>query len=179
MEQSRKEAVILACGNTLRGDDGVAWRIAEQLQALPSSASAELILTQQWMPEHADALSRASLAIFLDCSASGNPGVVKTIALSPASGLPRIFTHHLDPASLLRLTLDLYGELPPQAFAITVGGDRFELNEALSDAVTGAIPAAIESISTLLLEARHVVPSSKIPHAGKNPPFAAAEPKER
>lgn len=176
MNDHAKPAVIFACGNTLRGDDGVAWRIAEALETLPSSASAELILTQQLMPEHAAALSHADLAIFLDCSAHGIPGVVDTFALSAACDLPRIFTHHLDPESLLRLALDLYGQVPRQAFAITVGGDRFELNEALSDTVTAAIPTAIDSVSVLLLEALRTAPSAAIPHAGTKLACPAAEP---
>jgi hydrogenase maturation protease len=150
MGQDIESVVVVACGNTLRGDDGVAWRIGAALQALPTLFKKEVIFTQQLLPEHALALHRADLAIFLDCCATGMAGMVESVALSPASVSPRIFTHHFDPASLLRMTFDLYGRAPAHAFAITVGGHCFELSEELSGPVAAAVPEAIDAILSLM-----------------------------
>ena len=145
-----KRVLILACGNTLRGDDGVAWRIGSSLQAefqdKQIDSAIEVILTQQLLPEHTEPLSRTDIAIFLDCSAIAKPGVVSIHCLSPAETLPRIFTHHLDPASLLKLTQDLYGSVPARALLITIGGESFELEDQLSEAITVAIPIAIQAV---------------------------------
>jgi hydrogenase maturation protease len=139
--------VILACGNSLRGDDGVALHIGAALQEeLGNDSGVEIILTQQLLPEHAEPLSRTNYAIFLDCSAIAEPGVVSTHTLSPAQSLPRLFTHALDPASLLKLTQDLYGRIPPGAVAITVGGQSFKLNEQLSEPVIAAVPIALKAV---------------------------------
>jgi hydrogenase maturation protease len=146
MAQAMKPTLVLACGNTLRGDDGVAWHIGAALKDEPASSEVEVILTQQLLPEHAEPLSRANTAIFLDCSAIAQPGVVSTLTLRAAPSLPRIFTHHLDPASLLKLTQDLYGRSPSRAMSITIGGESFELQEQLSEPVTAAIPIALEAV---------------------------------
>jgi hydrogenase maturation protease len=145
-----KPVLVLACGNTLRGDDGVGWRIGsalqDEFQNEPAESAVEVILTQQLLPEHAEPLSRSNTAIFLDCSAIAQPGVVSTHSLSPAQSLPRIFTHHLDPASLLKLTQDLYGRIPARAVSITIGGKSFELQEQLTEPVTAAIPIAVQAV---------------------------------
>jgi len=141
-----KPALVLACGNTLRGDDGVALHIGSVLQEELSEAGVEVILTRQLQPEHAELLSRTSTAIFLDCSAIAQAGVVSTLALSASESAPRIFTHQLDPASLLRLAHDLYGSVPNRSVSITIGGQSFELEERLSEPVAAAIPLAIQAI---------------------------------
>lgn len=145
-----KPVLVLACGNTLRGDDGVAWRVGsalqDEFQNEPAESAVEVILTQQLLPEHAEPLSRSNTAIFLDCSAIAKPGVVSTHSLIPAQSLPRIFTHHLDPASLLKLTQDLYGRIPAHALSITIGGESFELHEQLSEPVAAAIPIAVQAV---------------------------------
>jgi hydrogenase maturation protease len=145
MPQKIKSAVFLACGNTLRGDDGVALHVGSALKDELANSEVELILTRQLQPEHAELLSRMNTAIFLDCSAIAQPGVVSTHALTPAQNLPHLFTHHLDPASLLKLTQDLYGRIPSRALAITVGGQSFELKERLSEPVAAAVPIALEA----------------------------------
>jgi Ni,Fe-hydrogenase maturation factor len=71
--------------------------------------------------------------------------MVSTITVDPAEGLPRIFTHHLDPASLLRLASELYGRSPSRATVIAVGGEEFDLKDELSASVLSAIPAVVET----------------------------------
>lgn len=138
--------LILACGNTLRGDDGVGWRIAEQLESDPIHTDDQIILVQQFLPEHAELLSQADVVVFVDCSALSAPGQVCTIPIVPAEHLPRILTHHLNPASLLLIALGLYGKIPSRASAVTIGGSSFELSEDLTPAVRDAIPAAVRAV---------------------------------
>ena len=140
------QRLVLACGNTLRGDDGVGWQIAAQLEPSLSKADDALVVTQQLLPEHAELITRARVVVFTDCSAQAEPGRVQSIPITPADELPRILTHHLDPASLLRLALDLYGKIPSRATAVTVGGDFFELSEELSAPVAAAIPKALLAV---------------------------------
>jgi hydrogenase maturation protease len=152
-----KRVLILACGNELRGDDGVGLHVGSALQAEfhdePAESGVEVILTQQLLPEHAEPLSKVALAIFIDCSAASPPGFVSTCSVSPAESLPRIFTHHFDPSSLLKLTQDLFGRSPSQAVSITVGGESFDLKECLSESVTAAIPLAMKSVRHAYLSA--------------------------
>jgi hydrogenase maturation protease len=145
--------LVLACGNTLRGDDAVAWHIGSALKNELAHAGAELDLTRQLLPEHAEPLSKIDLAIFIDCSAAAGSGVVSICPVDPAQSLPRIFTHHLDPAALLMLTQDLFGRIPSRSLSITVGGESFEMQERLSEPVTAAIPIAIEAIRRAYINA--------------------------
>lgn len=142
--------LLLACGNTLRGDDAVGWQIGCAVEQDPSHANLTVVFTQQLLPEHAEAIAAADIVVFVDCSAVTPAGTVSTIEIQPAQSLPRILTHHLGPASLLRLTLDLYGKTPARALLVTVGGQSFALTEQLSHPVAAAIPAALEAVRRAL-----------------------------
>jgi len=142
--------LVLACGNTLRGDDGVAWHIAAQLDLISLHAGDEIVVTQQFLPEHAEQISLSNVVVFVDCSGLTDAGCVSSLSIEPTEQLPRILTHHLDPASLLRLALDLYGRIPPRRTVITVGGESFGMSEELSPAVRDAIPAATLAVQEAL-----------------------------
>ena len=158
--------VLLACGNTLRSDDGVAWHIGVAIEEDPLLATVKVIFTQQLLPEHAQMIKDAECVLFLDCSAVSEPGKVSTIALKPAASLPRILTHHLDPASLLRLTQDIYGQSPGIAYAITVGGGSFAMGEQLTGSVEAVIAGAVQAVSHVLLETGRIRNCSDLPHSG-------------
>ena len=146
-------ALLLACGNTLRGDDGVGWRIACALEQQPCNGLT-VLFTQQLLPEFAQAVSVADTVVFIDCSADTAAGTVSTIPIEPAKDLPRILTHHLDPASLLRLSLDLYAHAPARALAVTVGGESFALTDHLSKTVQAAVPTALQAVRNALQTVR-------------------------
>jgi hydrogenase maturation protease len=144
-----KRALLLACGNAFRGDDGVGWRIGCAVEQF-RHAGLTVVMTRQLLPEHAKAISAADVVIFVDCSAVTAAGTISTIPIQPAESLPRTFTHHLDPGSLLRLAHDLYAHTPARALAITVGGESFEVTDRLSRTVKTAVPKALEAVRCAL-----------------------------
>ena len=144
-------ALLLACGNTFRGDDGVGWRIGCAVQQQPPCSGLTVLMTRQLLPEHAEAISTAEIVVFVDCSAVTPAGTVSTIPIEPAESVPRILTHHLDPESLLRLTFDLYARTPARAVVVTVGGESFEWSDRLSTSVKSAVPEALEAVRMALL----------------------------
>jgi hydrogenase maturation protease len=150
--------LLFACGNTFRGDDGVGWHIGCSVERHPPYSGLTVVRTRQLLPEHAEAISAADVVIFVDCSAVTTAGTVSTIPIEPAECLPRSFTHHLDPASLLKLTLDLYSRIPRRVVAITVGGESFELTDQLSRTVKAAVPKAIEAVCNALQDATAALP---------------------
>jgi hydrogenase maturation protease len=145
MDRPRR-ALLLACGNTLRGDDGVGWRIGCAAEQQLRHADLTVVITRQLLPEHAEAVSAADVVVFVDCSAVTAAGTVSTIAIQPAKSLPHTLTHHLDPGSLLRLAHELYARTPTHAVAITVGGESFEVTDRLSRTVKAAVPRALEAV---------------------------------
>jgi hydrogenase maturation protease len=150
--------LLLACGNTLRGDDGVGWWIGGEVEQSPPLPDLEVILTQQLLPEHAEQVSCADVVVFVDCSAVTEAGAISVIPISPAEQLPRLLTHQLDPGSLLRLAADLFGRVPQIAVAVTVGGHEFSLGEGLSEAVRASIPKAVEAVQIAFLTSRFKSP---------------------
>ena len=148
-----ESTILFALGNTFRGDDGVGWCIGCAVEQQLQRDGLTVVRARQLLPEHAEAINAANLVVFVDCSAIAAAGTVSTIAIEPAESLPRTFTHHLDPASLLRLTVDLYAHTPTRAVAITVGGESFELTDRLSKAARSAVPRALEAIREVLLGA--------------------------
>ena len=143
-------SIILACGNPLRGDDGVALHIAHCLREGLCDPETEVQCAQQWTPELAENISRAELAIFVDASATVLPGQIQLCPVFSAKDGPGVTTHSLSPARLLALARELYQSGPERAFLLTIGAESFEHGHQFSRPVRRAIPAALTQIKTLL-----------------------------
>jgi hydrogenase maturation protease len=134
----------------MRGDDGVGWWIAGRVEQYYASPSVEVEFVRQFTPELAEPVSQADLVIFVDCSAIAAPGDVSVLRVEPAASLPRVLTHHMEPASVLGMAMQLYGKVPDFAYVLTVGGKSFELAEELTEPVLAAVPTAVELVGRLL-----------------------------
>jgi hypothetical protein len=63
--------LVIACGNPLRSDDGVAWLAAEQLRQT-LQPPAKVICVHQLTPELAEEASRAEIVFFIDATRIGD-----------------------------------------------------------------------------------------------------------
>jgi hydrogenase maturation protease len=145
--------LIIAYGNPLRSDDGVAWRAAELLRGKFSAGEVEIECLQQLGPELAESASRSECVIFVDAAASqGSAGEVQVIELSAgfnkASEASR-FCHALPPSAIVGLSERLYGSRP-RAYCATIIGKSFEHGESLSPVVTAALPTLVARIEKLV-----------------------------
>jgi hydrogenase maturation protease len=144
--------LILACGNTLRSDDGVGLWLADWAeQRFASQPEIRIISRQQWTPELAEEIARAESVLFIDCSIDSAPGSVALTPVEPAVGAPGLATHHQGAPELLALARELYNSLPCSAFLLTVGAGSTELGEKLSEEVTAALPGACRLIEETVL----------------------------
>ena len=155
MSQTSIRCLILACGNTLREDDGVGPFLAEWAEEHWRGDSRVRVLSDhQWTPEMAEEVAHAESVIFVDCATDSPPGVVRTMIVEPAGADSKIGTHHLDAGQLLALSQQFYGVLPRSSLLITVGAASLELREGFSDVVQAALPEASrilqESVQRLL-----------------------------
>lgn len=141
------QVLIIAYGNPLRSDDGIAWQAAEQLRHM-LQGPAEIFCVRQLTPELAEDLSRAQLVIFLDACCSGSKGRVACERITAAPAQPQ-FSHHLTPAHLLGLCDWLYG-IGPQAFLVTIPGGNFDYGEQPSRMVSEALPRVVEQVVELV-----------------------------
>lgn len=150
---ARKKAVVrpvllLACGNSLRQDDGVGLRIAEAAEQLFPSSRLRVIASPQFTPEMAADLAATDLALFVDASAADEPGAIRVRPVGACAAPAE--THRLDPPALLALAEELSGHAPARAFVLTIGADSFNYGEVLSGPVHQAVPRALRLLGNLI-----------------------------
>jgi hydrogenase maturation protease len=142
-----ESVLVIAWGNPLREDDGVAWRVVEELRALqprPFIPPMRLRHAHQLTPEMAEWVSRAAGVVFVDARRDGAPGEVRCEPVEPSAGANPL-AHFLSPQALLLYAESLYGRAP-RAVVLSVAGARFGLGEGLSDPARRAVPRAIRAI---------------------------------
>lgn len=149
-ERTRKimdRTLVIAYGNPLRSDDGVAWQAAKELKRMfPNSA--HVICVHQLTPELAEAASNSDLVIFVDASSEAHPGSVLCQPLSPEPGKLH-FSHHLTPQEVLLMCDRLYSA-KPRAFLVSVGGKCFDHGEQFSAAAMIAIPRVLRVVRSVM-----------------------------
>lgn len=135
--------LVLACGNPLREDDGVGWRLADAVDSPPI----DVRRVPQLDPELAEDVCAADAVLFLDSRTGGEPGRVILGPVAPAPVGP--FTHAFSPEALLFCAERLYGRAP-RALRLTVAGERFGHGEGLSEKVERALPDAVRQLRAAL-----------------------------
>jgi hydrogenase maturation protease len=139
--------LVIAWGDPMREDDGVAWHVLEGLRTLrPRRGRPPLHLrhAHQLGPEMAECVSRAAGVVFVDACRDGEPGQVRSQPVAPAAGWNPL-AHSLSPQGLLLYAEELFGRAP-EAVVVSIAGERFGAGETLSPVVRRAIPRAIRAI---------------------------------
>lgn len=148
--------LVLACGNTLRSDDGLGPWLAQWIDDHYGQREGLRVLARpQWSAELAETVAAARQVLFLDCALTGTairPGEILFSTVYPATQAPASLTHHLDAEELLALTHALYGLLPGRAQLLAVGAGSLALGEGFSPAVTHALPVLRHMLAQLLDE---------------------------
>ena len=142
-----ESVLVIAWGNPLREDDGVAWHVLEGLRGLqprPWLPAMHLRHAHQLTPEMAECISRAAGVVFVDACRDGAPGEVRCAPVVPAASSNPL-AHSVTPQTLLLYAEGLYGHAP-QAAVVTITGERFGMGEGLSPAVRRAVPCAIRAV---------------------------------
>jgi len=135
--------LVLACGNTLRSDDGVGPRLAEWArERFREDEHVRIVARQQWTPDLAEDIAAADSVLFVDASVKSRPGRVSLTAVPSNRGKGDAGTHHLEAHELLGLTRSLYGSMAAHALLLTVGAGSTELGESFSEKVEAALPRA-------------------------------------
>lgn len=143
--------LIIAYGNPLRSDDGLAWLVAEQLENRFRADDVEILRLHQLGPELAETASHAACVIFIDAANSpGSPGEIQIADLSASTALqPAHFGHAISPATVLGLAAQLYSA-KPRAYSATIVGQSFDHGDTLSATVIQAIPQLLSEIERLV-----------------------------
>ncbi|MGZ4789512.1 MAG: hydrogenase maturation protease [Terriglobales bacterium] len=151
--------LIVAYGNPLRSDDGLAWRAAEQLEKKVSQPDVEILTLHQLTPEVAETCRRFQCVIFVDAASrdeagNGTAGEVRVRKIQTqkdSAGRATRFSHALSPDAIVDMSAQLYGA-NPRAFSVTMTGDDFGHGESLSATVTAALPLLVDRIEKVVKE---------------------------
>jgi hydrogenase maturation protease len=144
----KANCLVLACGNTLRSDDGVGLRLAEwAAHRFRDDSNVRVLARQQWTPDLAEEIAASESVLFVDSTMNSAPGRVNLIPVAThvnggEGATHRPSTHHINPTELLGLTHELYGSMSAHAMLLTVGAGSTELGETFSDPVEAALPRA-------------------------------------
>ena len=102
MTSTKARCLLLACGNTLRGDDGIGpWLADWAQQRFEDEPRLTVISRQQWTPELAADIAQADAVLFVDCSMADTPGSIQLQDVEPATDSEGVGTHQVSASQLL------------------------------------------------------------------------------
>jgi len=143
MTQTKVRCLILACGNTLRGDDSIGpWLANWAEEKFRETPTILVISRQQWTPDLAEEIAQAETVVFIDCSVASAPGSLQLIEVQPSAPAQDLDTHHLGAPELLAMASELYDSQPRHALLLTIGAGSTELGEEFSGPVAAGLPKA-------------------------------------
>jgi hypothetical protein len=111
----------------------------------------ELLEEFQLQVEHAMDMKDRRLVLFIDA------GIETELPFSfyraQVKDAPVLYSHALEPESLLKVYEQFYQEPPPATFILCIRGEAFELGEALSSEAAARLELAFEFCKNRLLQA--------------------------
>ena len=154
MDLSKARCLILACGNTLRGDDGVGPFLAQWAEErFGDNPGVRIIARQQWTPDLAAEIAAAETVVFIDCSIESEAGQILLREVAAAPPDPGVATHHTGAPELLGLAYDLYEAAPRKSALLTIGAGSVELGEKFSPAIRDSLPQACRLLEQTVRDA--------------------------
>lgn len=138
--------LVIGYGNTLRSDDGVGPRVAEEVEKL-NLPGVRAIVRGLLTPELAEPISRARRVVFVDASVE-TPDQLQLRPLFPGAS-SQIMAHAADPRTLLALARDVFGHAPP-AWWLTIPIENLAIGEELSAKAREGLAGAVREIKRLV-----------------------------
>ena len=145
----KRKILIIGYGNTLRGDDGIGYKIAEIIEQwnLDNITS---FAVHQLTPDLAENIAKADTVIFIDAVPITNINTanleIKTISSNQKNNN---LAHHNNPEQLLSLSQAIY-QKSPRAYWILVPALHFNFSEEFSLITQKYANIALEKIKKFL-----------------------------
>jgi hydrogenase maturation protease len=140
------KTLVIGYGNSLRGDDGVGYVVAERVAGwnLPEMRS---IAVHQLTPELAAEIAEVDRVFFVDACLDSNGKSPPRIESLPSTSVasPTSSDHAWSPSLLIHLAKTLY-DTEPVAYQILIPARQFNYGETLSET---AIEGLAWSLKTL------------------------------
>lgn len=137
------ETLLLACGNTLRGDDAAAHAV---LSLIEPGRNHTIRAVHQLTPELAPEIARFSRVVFIDADAGSNALRIEPLSTTtPRSPL----THAANPEEVVALARALFG-FAGEAFLCRIPARGFGAGEAPAPQVLQLAQEAAAAIAKLI-----------------------------
>lgn len=145
----KNEILIIGYGNTLRGDDGVGYKIAEIIEQWNINHITSLAV-HQLTPDLAEKISKADTVIFIDAVPITDINTAKLeIKTISSHQKTNNLAHHNNPEQLLSLTQAIYQKAPKSSW-ILVPAINFNFSEHLSPITEKYAKLCLEKIKEFL-----------------------------
>ena len=141
------KTLVIGYGNTLRGDDGVGPRVAEQLEAWTREQMRALCV-HQLIPELSAEIAQVEEVWFVDAWVGGAKPTVQTLTMTQT--FP-VMDHGWQPEGLLHLAKMLYGA-EPKAYHLLIPAQQFDYGETLSAMALSGLEWAVQTIKAAVDE---------------------------
>jgi hydrogenase maturation protease len=137
--------LLIAIGNSARGDDGLGWAFADHIRKnLPEGFDIEY--RYQLQVEDADLASRYSSVIFADATEEVHENGFAIREAIPAENY--FYSSHLQtPEAILYLSGLLYG-CAPEALIVSITGYDWELGDTMGARATDNLKGALEAFQS-------------------------------
>ncbi len=149
-----KKIVIIGYGNSLRMDDGLGWYVVDRLREKFRSNDITFLREHQLLPEMAEDIAAADIALFIDAREGDTPGRIRNEQVLPKTDPPSAFSHTLTPARLLGMAAECYGSAPFGVLYTIIGAD-FDYGDQLTTPVKQAAGKLIRQITKCLTQHGH------------------------
>jgi hydrogenase maturation protease len=138
--------LVIGYGNPLRGDDGIGPIVAQQVK-MELGKSVNSYVAHGLTPEVAELVSEASRVVFVDARRGMDAGAIDIAELAADETPPEAWSmgHFLSPSQVLALASALYGHCP-SASLVTIGGERWDEYQQLSDKLSNAVGRASRAV---------------------------------
>jgi hydrogenase maturation protease len=164
------KTLVIGYGNTLRGDDGIGFLVAEQVAAwnLPEVRS---LSVHQLTPELAAEIAQAEVVYFADACVGRSQTSIEPI--EPVEITSRI-DHLWSPSVLLHLAKKLY-DADPVAYQILIPAIQFDYGTVVSVIANDGSAWSLKTLKDLLSNSRLTPlctnPLEKIENSAFDPPI--------
>ena len=142
------QALVIAYGNCLRGDDGVGPAAGDAVLSW-NMPGVRVLIVQQLVPELIEELKHAARVLFIDAARNVSGPYSSSIVQLQKSRRP--LGHHETPANLLALLYDLEGRAP-RAWLLSIAAVSFDHGQQLSNTAADNMNEALAWVRNWLLE---------------------------
>ena len=141
--------LVIACGNQLRGDDGIGPAAADIVTSW-RTPGVRVLTVHQLVPELIDEMKHVERVLFIDAAVNAGDSAFESCRIEPRKSR-RLLGHHDTPANLLALLRDLEGRMP-EAWLVSISTSSFAHGEEITEAAQVYLHAAIVWIRAFLAE---------------------------